>query len=118
MKKDVLDIFYQDYDGGMVLSGVNNFIDEKDFLHQAQQYINVTVSYDAPLVSANVEVFTIIVNDEGEWHGKMIADEEGFTGKELEVYKVDIDWDTTKESTEDMVFDTTHEPTPKRTFKL
>jgi hypothetical protein len=94
MKSDVLDIFYQDYDGEMVLSGVNNFANEQDFLNQAQLYVDATVVCHVPLIKTNVEVVTIVVNDEGEWYSKMIADEEGFEGKELEAYKVDIDWES------------------------
>lgn len=118
MKSEVLDIFYQDYDGEMVLSEVANFTDEKDFLNQAQQYVNSTITQDVPLVSTKVEVVSIVANNEGEWHSKMIADEIAFEGEELEVYKVDIDWDNQKVSTEDMLFDTAYEPIPKRTFKL
>jgi len=91
MKNDILEIFYQDEDGEMVLSGVNNFIDEKDFLNQSQQYVNATITHDVPLVSTNVEVITIVVNDEGEWSSNLTDTD--FEGKELVVYKVDIDWD-------------------------
>ncbi len=89
MKKDILDIFYQDYDGEMVLSGVSNFTDEKDFLNQARQYVNKTIGYHVPLMGNNMEHITIIVNDEGEWSSELTA----FEGKELEVYKVDLDWE-------------------------
>lgn len=118
MKSDVLDIFYQDYDGEMVLSRVTNFTDEKDFLNQAQQYVNATITQDVPLVSTNVEVITIVANNDGEWYSKVIVEKGAFEGEELEVYKVDIDWDNQKVSTEDMVFDTACEPIPKRTFIL
>jgi hypothetical protein len=89
MKNDILEIFYQDYDGEMVLSGISNFKDEKDFLNQAQQYINATITYHVPLVESDVKVITVIVNDEGEWSSDLTA----FEGKELTVYIVDLDWE-------------------------
>lgn len=93
MKSDILEIFYQDYDGEMVLSATTHFEDEKDFLNQAQQYVNTTISYHVPVTTSSVEIITIVVNDEGEWTSEVTADRQGFEGKELVVYKVDLDWE-------------------------
>jgi hypothetical protein len=94
MGKVVLDIFYENWDGDMVLSETSNFINEEDFLEQARKYVNETRGYNVPVARENVEVVTIIVNDEGEWHSKMIAEEDNFKGRELTVYKTDLDWDS------------------------
>ena len=93
MGKDVLDIFYENWDGDIVLSEVTNFKNVDEFLEAAQNYVDKTRDYHVPVTKTNVEVVTIVVNDEGEWYSKMIADEEDFAGRELTVYKTDIDYD-------------------------
>ena len=94
MKKDVLDIFYENWDGDMVLSNIHNFENEQDFLKQAQKYVDKTRGYHVPVIAHNIERITIVVNDDGEWHGKNIADEERFDGEEMLVYKVNLDWES------------------------
>lgn len=94
MKKDVLDIFYENWDGDIVLSNIHNFKNEQDFLKQAQNYLDKTRGYHVPIITHNIERIAIVVNEDGEWHSKNIADEEGFDGEEMLVYKVDLDWES------------------------
>lgn len=87
--------FYEDWDGEIVLSEVSRFKDENDFLEQAQHYFDYTRGYHIPVNKDNVEVIAIVVNEDEEWYTKRLAEEEGFTGRELTVYKVDFDYDKT-----------------------
>ncbi|AYP68294.1 hypothetical protein PQE75_gp185 [Bacillus phage vB_BcoS-136] len=94
MKKDVLDIFYENWDGDIVLSNIHNFKSEQDFLEQAQKYVDKTRGYHIPVITTNTELITIVVNEDGEWHSKNIADKKGFDGEEMLVYKADLDWES------------------------
>jgi hypothetical protein len=94
LSKDVLDIFYENWDGDIVLSETSNFTNEEDFLKQAQNYVNKTRGYHVPVIKENIELVSIVVNDEGEWYSKMVAEENDFEGKEITVYKTDLDWES------------------------
>lgn len=89
-----LEGFYENWDGDIVLSEVHRFKNEDDFLEKAQKYVDYTRSYHVPVIKHNVEIISIVVNEDEEWHSKMIAEEEGFKGRELTVYKVDLDWES------------------------
>lgn len=84
--------FYEDWDGEIVLSEVARFESESDFLKQAQNYFDYTRGYHVP-VKEEVEIITIVVNEDEEWYTKRLAEKEGFEGKELTVYKVEFDYD-------------------------
>lgn len=87
--------FFEDWDGEEVLSDVRNFKDERDFVEQATKYVEETRGYHVPLI--NVVKTVIIFNDE-EWRYKDDVDlwseveEERFIGKELLVYKAELDY--------------------------
>ncbi|MEM4994876.1 hypothetical protein WKH56_20140 [Priestia sp. SB1] len=89
MKSNVLDVFYENWDGTMVLSNVDLYTNEADFLRYAKQYLAETRDFDLE-VTEPVEFMKIVVNEEGNWCSKEIAESEEFKGKEVWAYKTDI----------------------------
>lgn len=85
--------FYEDWCGEIVLSEVSRFKDQEDFLEQAQKYFTYTRGFHVPAIKENIEIITIVVNEDEEWYSKKSAEEEGFVGRELLVYKVDFDYE-------------------------
>lgn len=79
--------FFEDYDGEMVLSDVRNYKDSKDFLEQAEKYVEQTRGYHVPVLEP---VKTEIVFDDEEWQN---ADTATINGKKITVYKSDLDWE-------------------------
>ena len=80
--------FFEDYDGEMVLSDIRNFKDDKDFMEQAQKYVDETRGQHMPL--SEPVVLSIIYNNEGAedcWKTKSDAEKINFHGEEITVYQ-------------------------------
>ena len=72
--------FFEDYNGDVILSDINNFKDEKDFVEQAEAYLLENRGYFIPVTPPTVE--DILVGDE-EWKP---GDDDDFEGEKMTVY--------------------------------
>lgn len=79
--------FFEDYDGDIILSDINNFKDEKDFVEQAEAFLLENRGYRIPVTSTAVE--DILVGEE-EWKP---GDDDDFEGEKMTVYAAVLDYD-------------------------
>lgn len=79
--------FLEDYDGEEILSDIRNFKNEDEFLKKAAHYFKNTRGYEA---SFSEITKTKIVHDNDQWMYAMTADEEEFSGEEVNVYRVGV----------------------------
>lgn len=85
--KSQVEGFFEDYDGEEVLSDIRNFKDETDFKQQASKYVEATRGYKCDL--SDVTKTKIIFSGE-EWMYELTAEDEEFSGKQIEVYHSEI----------------------------
>lgn len=90
MKLDVLQNFYQNDISDNVLSDVDNFKDKYDFLRYAEQYLSETDYGGYSKLNNKVEYEEMIVDDEGWYWNKEVANRDGIEGKEILAYKVKL----------------------------
>jgi hypothetical protein len=83
--------FYEDWDGAIILQEVSSFESKVEFMEKAHKYVKHTRGYTVPVLEP--VVVDIVVTSDGDWITAEHAEEHGFKGKTLTVYKSDLDWE-------------------------